>query len=88
MTRVPGYKINAPYGFEADRVLGLFHFLAVHLTRPHGWSVFRCMEVHEYRPNLGVTPCIALQVPCFHPLFHGFTITMKIGSRRSSDAPS
>lgn len=87
MTRTPGYKINAPFGFPSDRFLGLIHMLAVHFKPQQGFQIFRCVEVHEYRPNLGWTPCIAIQVPCLHPLFHGFTITIKIGPRRQ-DAPA
>lgn len=88
MTRTPGYKLNAPFGFEGRRFLGLFHFLGVHLRRgPGSCGFFKCVEVHEYRPNLGITPCVAFQVPCFHPFFHGFTITMKTGPRRN-DAPA
>lgn len=86
MRMLIGYTV-AP---EHKRVLGVFHFLKEWLNNydeTGSWKLYRAVEVHEDRLKRGYTPCMALEFPCFHPFYHGGTITVKIGPR-SPHAPA
>lgn len=81
-----GYSIKTEGG--APRFLGLFHFLGIPLWADASggagcWKVGKILEIHDDRLKPGVTPCIAVQFPCFHPLWHGGVVSIKYAPRKS-----